>query len=85
MANQEACAMLRRGVETWNQWRQDNPDIEIDLMGDRSTRMDLNKVNLSRAHLNFADLNRVQLSGAQLINSDLMRANLSRAQLDLLI
>jgi hypothetical protein len=82
MANQEHMAMLRRGAETWNQWRKDNPDIEIDLMGANLSKANLNKANLSRAHLNFADLSRAQLSGAQLINTDLMRADLSRAHLN---
>jgi hypothetical protein len=82
MANPEQVAMLKRGVEKWNQWRKDNPDIEIDLMGANLSKAHLDKVNLSRAHLNFANLSRAQLSGSQLINTDLMRADLSRAHLD---
>jgi hypothetical protein len=82
MANPEHVAMLKRGVEKWNQWRKDNPDIEIDLMGVSLSKLDLDKANLSRAHLNFANLSRAKLSGAQLINADLMRADLSRAHLD---
>ncbi|MHC5719038.1 MAG: hypothetical protein ACYTX0_44975, partial [Nostoc sp.] len=28
MANEEHSAILQEGVEYWNQWRRDNPDIE---------------------------------------------------------
>jgi len=81
MANPEHVKILKQGVGTWNQWRKDHPDIEIDLMGTSLARANLNKFNLSRAHLNFADLSRAQLNAAQLINTDLMRADLSHAQL----
>ena len=50
MANPEQVALLKRGVEKWNQWRKDNPDIEIDLMG----------ANLSKAHLDKVHRNNVE-------------------------
>ena len=81
MANPEQVAMLKRGVEKWNQWRKDNPDIEIDLMGASLNKINLSKADLRRAHLNFANLSGAQLGAAQLINTDLMRADLSRAHL----
>ncbi len=31
MANPEQLKLIRQGVETWNQWRKDNPTIEVDL------------------------------------------------------
>ncbi len=31
MANPEHVEILKQGVEAWNQWRKDNPDIEPDL------------------------------------------------------
>lgn len=33
MANQEHLKILNRGVEYWNQWRKDNPDVRPDLRG----------------------------------------------------
>lgn len=31
MANEEHIAILKQGVEVWNNWRQENPDIRPDL------------------------------------------------------
>jgi len=31
MANEDQLALLRQGVEAWNNWRFRNPDVEIDL------------------------------------------------------
>ncbi len=45
MANPEHLAKLREGVAVWNAWRAENPDV----------RPDLNKANLTGAHLTGAD------------------------------
>ena len=31
MANEEQLAILKQGVDIWNQWRKNNPDVKIDL------------------------------------------------------
>ncbi len=31
MANQEHLDILKQGVETWNQWRKEHPEIQPDL------------------------------------------------------
>jgi hypothetical protein len=31
MANDEHLAILKQGVEVWNEWRQKNPDVRPDL------------------------------------------------------
>jgi len=31
MVNDEHVAMLKKGVDAWNEWRDDNPDIRPDL------------------------------------------------------
>jgi len=31
MANEEHLKILKQGVEAWNKWREENPDIEPDL------------------------------------------------------
>lgn len=31
MANDKQLAVLRRGLESWNQWRRENPDVRVDL------------------------------------------------------
>ena len=34
MANQEHIDRLREGVESWNQWREQHPDVQLDLADD---------------------------------------------------
>jgi hypothetical protein len=51
MANEEHVALLRQGVEVWNAWRRENPDIRPDLC-----RADLTAADLGDAHLRGADL-----------------------------
>jgi hypothetical protein len=33
MANNEHVALLKQGVDAWNKWRDENPDIPPDLSG----------------------------------------------------
>ena len=72
MANEEQLRILKKeGVEAWNQWRKDNPDVEIKLNG----------VDLSEAQLNGADLNNAKLIDADLTNAKLIDAILIHAEL----
>jgi uncharacterized protein YjbI with pentapeptide repeats len=96
MANEEHIRILEEGVEAWNKWRQENPDIRPDLRGaflfeahligaDLSraylSRAYLSRANLSEASLNLADLNTAHLSEADLRWADLNTADLSEADL----
>lgn len=56
MANQEHLAILRQGVEVWNQWRVQHHLIYPDLNGADLKRVDLKACNLSHASLDSADL-----------------------------
>jgi hypothetical protein len=88
MANDEHVAMLKKGVDAWNVWRAENPDIHPDLGG-----ANLNKANLADAILGGADLLRQSLpetdvskadrlsTSANLTGADLSGANLTRADL----
>jgi len=76
MANQEHIKLLKRGVDAWNAWRRELPEMWPDLTG----------TNLSRADLSHADLSRTNLLGANLTdanlrNASLLMANLSTAHL----
>lgn len=31
MANKEQLAILKQGVAVWNKWREENPDVKINL------------------------------------------------------
>lgn len=86
MANPEHLEMLKQGVEHWNQWRQEHPDVRPDLSDAILQRAKLSGANLSRADvrkvdLREADLSRTNLSAARLQRAILYRANLSGADL----
>jgi uncharacterized protein YjbI with pentapeptide repeats len=88
LANEEHVARLKQGVESWNAWRGENPDIAFDLdlvrAGLRRTdlrRADLNGADLRRADLNGAKLSEAILKGADLREADLTDANLREADL----
>jgi hypothetical protein len=73
MANDEHVALLKKGVDAWNAWRRENPDIRPDLSG-----ANLNGAQLSGANLTAADLRGAHLTGG----TNLSGANLSGAELD---
>ena len=74
MANEEQLAILSRGVEAWNQWRQENPEALIDFK-----RANLRNRQLENANLVEADLTEAEFSFANLINSNLAFANMDHA------
>ena len=71
MAYWDSLKRLTHDVRAWNAWRQQHPDVGIDLRG----------ASLSKAHLAEADLRHVNLTGAILSDTDLTGAILSRADL----
>jgi len=48
MANEEQRSILKQDVEVWNEWRADNPRVEIDLSG-----ANVSSVNLREAQRAF--------------------------------
>jgi hypothetical protein len=76
MANKEQLSILKQGVEVWNKWRYDNPDVEIDLR-----KADLHGANLAGTDLFQADLEWADLKEALLMKANLMSANLMNASL----
>jgi uncharacterized protein YjbI with pentapeptide repeats len=74
--NEEHLKLLKQGVEAWNRWRKEKPDIRPNLFGANLCRADLRAANLSAADLYGADL-----SGADLREADLSGANLREADL----
>jgi uncharacterized protein YjbI with pentapeptide repeats len=82
MADKEHLAILKQGVEVWNRWREENPDIwGVDLRGAYLRMANLSGANLSDANLSEADLNRANLSDANLNEANLSEADLSGADL----
>ena len=76
MADPEQLRILKDGVSAWNQWRENHPEIRMDLRD-----ADLTCANLGRANLSRANLSGANLSGANLTGSDLWGAKLSQAYL----
>jgi len=82
MANQEHVMLLKQGVEQWNKWRVQYPEIRVNL-----SDADLTGFNLNEANFRGSDLRRTNLSGANLWKAnlgvvDLRGANLSGANLN---
>ena len=75
MANPEHLAKLKEGVEAWNQWRKENPAINVDLNAE-----DLRGANLSSATLNGANLDGADLTAANLKGSKLLPAQVLRQE-----
>ena len=89
MANEDQVAILEQGVDVWNRWREDNPDIEVDLMDLWCAEANLENANLRGAKLgrsNFshallygADLRRTELGGTNFDSANLVGTNLTSA------
>ena len=98
MANQEHLKRLKNSsVEEWNKWREDNPDIEINLSNADLRHLNLSGINFSKvvlanANLEFsclknssidsANLNEVILNNADMSNSTLAHSKLINALLN---
>jgi hypothetical protein len=71
MPNPEHVKIVRQGAAAIAEWRDQNPDVRLDLGG----------ANLSGGQLFEADLSGADLGGADLTSADLRRANLFEARL----
>ncbi|MBW4517851.1 MAG: pentapeptide repeat-containing protein [Timaviella obliquedivisa GSE-PSE-MK23-08B] len=70
VAIEEHLVELRRGVDSWNRWRESNLDILPDLSEAKLDKIDLSEINLSRANLT-----RTNFAGAHLFKADLSQTN----------
>jgi len=94
MANPEHLAKLKEGVEAWNKWRVEHPDVLPDLTSANLADLSwfpgakvflstyFSGANYSEAVLANANLSRVDLSRADLTRAYLFHANLAHATLD---
>lgn len=74
--NKKHLKVFRRGVTSWNKWRDKNPDVIPELTG-----IELDTENLDGINLSQADLRGVILKAVTLNNSLLENANLEGAAL----
>lgn len=92
MANEEQLSILKKSVEAWNKWREQNSSTKIDLSGAvlsganlagvdfrdaRLTRVDFRDANLQKARLTLANLSRAALIGTALHRATLKEARLA--------
>jgi uncharacterized protein YjbI with pentapeptide repeats len=82
MANTEHLKILKQGVEAWNKWRKENPDVIPDL-----SEMDLCSKGFKTpgycgAWLSDIDLHNANLQGVKLNKTYLGKANLRGANLN---
>jgi uncharacterized protein YjbI with pentapeptide repeats len=76
VADQSHLYLLQRGVEYWNSWIEQNPNVTPDLSG-----ADFRSMSLQEAQFQGAQLQEAILYGADLRKANLSRANLLRAVL----
>jgi TIR domain-containing protein/pentapeptide repeat protein len=91
MANEEHIAILKQGVDAWNQWRRKNPGMmpnlsvadlnNMYLAGIDFTDAILLKANLFQTDLFEGNLSYANLSGANLSMANLTGVNLKHAKL----
>lgn len=84
MANEEHLAILKQGVETWNEWQAEGKTFDRlleELRGGHPDYPDLSGANLNGANLRNADFTSVNLRNADLNDADLAGADLSYANL----
>ena len=82
MADETHLAVLKQGVDAWNEWRAAHADTRSDFSNATLRGLDLAKVDLPGADLCKTDLRGTNLSGAVLIGANLAGANLFKAVLD---
>jgi uncharacterized protein YjbI with pentapeptide repeats len=82
MPNPKHLEILNKGVEVWNKWREDNPDVRPDLIQADLKGANLEEANLERAHLKEAHLEGANLEWANLGWANLEAAHLKEAHLE---
>jgi uncharacterized protein YjbI with pentapeptide repeats len=85
MANQEHVNLLLQGVDFWNQWRDQNPQITPDLSGEElpPSGVNLEGLQIGEADFFWSDLNlrAANLSGVNCLEGDFHAGDLSGADL----
>jgi uncharacterized protein YjbI with pentapeptide repeats len=86
LVSKEHIEILKKGVDVWNDWRQENPSIkpdlcEANLVGANLSAVNLSNANLCETNLIEANLYRADLSRAELFSTYLGRARLEEANL----
>ena len=83
MPNQKHFEVVEQGVNAWNKWRDENPEIEPDLSDVDLSDKRLSNANFGDTDLRRSDLSNTDLRGANLVRADLRAANISKASFNL--
>jgi uncharacterized protein YjbI with pentapeptide repeats len=83
MPNQKHFEIVEQGVDAWNKWRDENPEIEPDLSDADLRDKRLNNANFGETDLRRSDLSHTDLRGANLVRADLRAANIRKASFNL--
>ena len=75
MRSQDKYELIRQGTDSWNKWREKNPEADVIL-----SEAKLSGAKLSGAKLSGANLSEAKLIGVNLSAADLSKANLSWAE-----
>jgi len=75
--------MLIDNTDSWNEWRESNPSVDIDLSNADLRGCKLGGLNLSVVNLTGANLSRTNLSHAHLNGSNLSGADIRFAKLNM--
>jgi uncharacterized protein YjbI with pentapeptide repeats len=81
MANQNQLSQLKKGVESWNIWKEVHANELVDLSFADLSNADLKDAKLSNASLIGAKLSNAKLSDADLSHANLIHADLSDTDL----
>jgi hypothetical protein len=81
MANKEHFALLKKGVDAWNQWRGEHPKTRPDLYAADLKRINLRGANLNRSNFSGTDLTGADLSLTKIMMADFTESNLTEANL----
>ncbi|MBC8285500.1 MAG: pentapeptide repeat-containing protein [Nitrospinae bacterium] len=86
MAIEEHLNTIKQGVDTWNQWREDNPNevpdlSKADIRGCKLQKINLSNADLKEAKLQYSNLYEANLEKADLTKAKLLETNLQSANL----
>ena len=81
MADPQHIELIRQGIEQWNRWRKENPEVMLDFHGAHLRGADLSLADLNGADFGLADLRGAGLGRAQLGRADFRGAGLGWADL----
>jgi len=89
MANPEHLKILKQGVEVWNKWREENPEVRPDLsgrsvvfVGEKFRHANFCNTNFKGAILRDSSFYKAELHGAVLDEAVLERASFYKAKLN---